>query len=1488
MTDNNFIWKTIDTMFKDNTNFLVKHHLESYNDFFKNGLKTILKDKNPMKFFKEKMEGTDDFKYQFEMYFGGKNVDKIYYGKPVIYDKNDNEEREHYMYPNEARLRNMTYGFTIHYDVEIDYTIYLDGQAEPHKDTHIIERVYLGKFPIMINSDFCLLKGLDPQVKFNMGECKNEVGAYFIIDGKEKCIMCQDDRADNMLYIKEHKSDDTYTHSAEIRSVSEDASKPNRTLSVRIVRETSQKTNGQIVVNIPQVRAPVPLFILMRALGILSDKEIIQTCLLEEIGTEKPVVNESYIELFRPSIHDSGHIFTQFAALKYIKELLKYKSDSNVLQILMLYFLPHIGELNFKHKAFYLGYMVKRLLNVYTGNENPTDRDSYAYKRIETPGVLLNKLFKEYYNKQFSHIFRTIDKEFFYKGSKSGANIYNDLNFKNLIQKNEKLIFVHDGVETCRKVEQGFRKAFKGDWGSDIHTKRSGIVQDLDRLSFFSMLTQLRKTNLAIGDGAKVRAPRFINSTQYGLICPINSPSGGHTGLHKHLSTSTYITKGTSGRPLYSYIRNISKIDEKGKNYINVKLIEECNIHQLNCFTKIFINGCWFALTDRPQDLCELMRSHKRNNIIDEFTSIYFNIKLNEIQISTDAGRPCRPLFYKMYDGNWSQKREFPDKLNWHNYVKGFKNEENEYFKTQKSRKDLVKNGSIIEFLDTMETQGIMLGHSSQTIEDFNEAVTHMEIHPSLILGIMANQIIFPEHNPYPRNAFSCSQGKQAVSLFHSNYRNRVDKTALFLNYGQNPITKSRYLEYACNNEVPYGENTIVAIMCYTGFNVEDAIIINQGSIDRGLFNTTKYAVYETFEENIMIGGGKNNSKIMNVYDPKHNVEGFKSGYDYSKLDENGLIRVGETINEKTILIGKAVMPMDTDGVPSDDSVKPKKGETGIIDRAFITEGKEGTRIAKIRIRSIRKPAIGDKFCSRAGQKGTAGVILDEIDMPTTATGLKPDIIVNPHAMPSRMTIGHIVETITSKLGAVYGGYGDCTAFCNKGPQQEIYGKYLLDAGLEKYGQEILYNGMTGEQLETEIYIGPTYYLRLKHMPKDKINYRARGPRDMLTRQTVAGRANDGGLRLGEMDRDCVVAHGLSHFVSETLMKRGDEFKVAVCNQTGCIAAYNPRKNIFLSPLADGPIKFETNVQKTMNVVNVTKFGRKFSIVKIPYAFKLLMQELQGMNIQMRLITEDNIDQLMSLSQGGVTEIRNLTHDKKATYKSVKELTTSKQLKDNRELERKEFLKQPMTEEFQMPTIISNAPNEFESMTGFGMGMSMATAMAMNQGFDDGDWGANIENTSMQMGYEQPTTYSVPGDPYAGSTEQTAFSSNQGNTTETPTPNMNDRVIFNGGEGHIFELPEWDEDPDNMLYGIRMDDGVEKFLPLQEIMDWSEDPDFKPYDSGSESDDDDYEEKPPLVIDKDDADIKKDIKLLNVEEIKEDEKEEQDNSDKKSVTMDTN
>jgi len=312
-----------------------------------------------------------------------------------------------------------------------------------------------------------------------------------------------------------------------------------------------------------------------------------------------------------------------------------------------------------------------------------------------------------------------------------------------------------------------------------------------------------------------------------------------------------------------------------------------------------------------------------------------------------------------------------------------------------------------------------------------------------------------------------------------------------------------------------------------------------------------------------------------------------------------------------------------------------------MVDKSFMTEGEEGYRLAKIRIREERIPAMGDKFSSRVGQKGTIGLILEEENMPFTADGLRPDIIVNPHAMPSRMTIGQLIECLMGKACVLYGGFGDCTAWVNKGPKDKQFGKMLTRQGFHSSGTEILYNGMTGEQLEANIYIGPTYYMRLKHMVKDKINYRTRGPRTALTRQTIGGRAKDGGLRIGEMDRDVIIGHGMSEFLNESFLTRGDEFYVAICNKTGTIAIYNESKDIFLSPMADGPIKFVTNKDESLNIINISRFGRSFSIVRVPYAFKLLYQELQAMNIQMRIITDANVDQLTSLKKGD--DIRKLT-----------------------------------------------------------------------------------------------------------------------------------------------------------------------------------------------------------------------------------------------------
>jgi DNA-directed RNA polymerase beta subunit len=459
------------------------------------------------------------------------------------------------------------------------------------------------------------------------------------------------------------------------------------------------------------------------------------------------------------------------------------------------------------------------------------------------------------------------------------------------------------------------------------------------------------------------------------------------------------------------------------------------------------------------------------------------------------------------------------------------------------------------------------------------------------------------------------------------------------LNNGQIPLVKSRYLKYIYNEEHTYGINAIVAIGSYGGYNVEDSILFNEGSINRGMFNTTYFNMYEAREESTKVAGSNIDSRFVNI--ETKNVINKRPGYDYSQLDDNGLIRENTPLDDKIIVIGKVTTNISNPDTFSDASISPKKGQLGYVDKAFITEGEEGFRIAKIRIREERLPAQGDKFCSRCGQKGTVGLIIPEENMPFNAEGIRPDIIINPHALPSRMTIGQLVETLMGKACAYYGGFGDCTAFVNKGSKHEIFGSLLRNIGYSSTGNELMYSGETGEQLEMEFFTGPCYYMRLKHMVKDKINYRAQGPRTMVTRQTVQGRANDGGLRIGEMERDGIIAHGATSFLKESMLDRGDDYYVAICNTSGTIAIYNETKNIFISPFSDGPLKFSENFENTMNLEVISKYGKSFSIVRVPYSFKLLIQELQVMNIQMRIITEDNIDQLTSMNYAKT--IQNLT-----------------------------------------------------------------------------------------------------------------------------------------------------------------------------------------------------------------------------------------------------
>ena len=1306
--DSSTVWKIIDKYFEDNPQSLVRHHIESYNDFFKNGIFQIFKEKKPIQISTRFDEKINEYRSRCIMYFGGKDGSKIYFGKPVIYD----DDSAHYMYPNEARLRNMTYGITIHYDVDIEIIDVLEtgekpimlggdadtyeeyeeyennivnavgssepaklkellrdqfiggsGKAPPRKGlrkkkdaeltpaetanirettaksmitpntqmrTITLEKILLGKFPIMLQSNYCVLTGLPREIRHTMGECLNDVGGYFIIDGKEKTVVSQEKFGDNMLYIRE-SGDDKYLYSAEIRSVSENVSKPVRTLSIKIMAPTNKFTYKNIVVNIPNVRKPVPLFIVFRALGIISDKQIITMCLLD---LDK---YEQMIDLFIPSVHDAGCILTQRNALKYIGMLTKGKTVPHALEVLADYFLPHVGEINFIQKAYYLGYVVFKLLSVYTGIELPTDRDNFKYKRIELVGSLIYDLFREYYTIQQKEIKLAFEEIVHYN-----QGTYADDLYKLIIDK-------YKEVFRERSVESGFKKAFKGNWGAHPHTKRIGVVQDLNRLSHNAMMSHLRKTNLPLDASVKLVGPRVLHSTQWGLFDPIDTPDGGNIGIHKHLSISAYVTQGYSREPLIRWLRE--KID--------MKLLEECSPIILSRMTKVIINGLWAGAITTPIEAVEKIKLYRRNGLIPTYTSATFDIQHNTVFIYTDAGRICRPLFYRDTEsGKMSfeqpsiKKHLDEDDFQWDELISGFNRKKDKTFNPNSYKmyelnelyenidaesnpaklKRFLEEKAIIDYLDTNETENSLIAlNAAELVKDKSRNHTHMEIHESFIFGMMSNLIIFPENNPATRNSFSCGQSKQACSMYHTNYQVRMDKTAVVLNYGQNPLVKTRYMEHINHESNPYGENAIVAIMCYTGYNVEDAILINEGALKRGLFRTTYYSTYETHEEKSKSGDVSIEKTFTNIENDS-TVTGTKPGYDYSKLDKYGIVRENTQMNDKTVLIGLTASSSGVKGVKMDESKTPKKGQLGIVDKTFITDGDEGKRIAKVRVREERIPNIGDKMASRAGQKGTIGLVIREEDMPFTKDGIRPDIIVNPHALPTRMTIGQLVECIIGKATAMYGGYSDCTAFINKGSKTRVFGDMLSKVGYHSSGNEVLYNGMTGQQIEAEIFMGPNYYMRLKHMVKDKINYRALGPRTALTRQPVSGRANDGGLRIGEMERDSVISHGMSEFLRESMMERGDKYYMAVCNNTGMLAVYNPSKNLFMSPMADGPLKYIGSLDgKDMRIENVTKFGRNYSVISVPYSFKLLMQELQTINVQMRIITEDNIQQLENM-----------------------------------------------------------------------------------------------------------------------------------------------------------------------------------------------------------------------------------------------------------------
>jgi len=856
----------------------------------------------------------------------------------------------------------------------------------------------------------------------------------------------------------------------------------------------------------------------------------------------------------------------------------------------------------------------------------------------------MTNLFRDLYNKLRNNIKNELDKQYNYGYWRDLGDLQYIINENNLLKIFDKSI-----------ISNLMIKSFKGNWGGNNDPKNEGMVQDLNRLSYLGYLSHIRRINTPIDRSVKLVEPHRLGNAQYGAMCPIESPDGGNIGLLKHFPVMTLVSYAIDIDPIIECTRELGLIylDE-----IDIKNLKKENIN----LTKIFFNNHWLGIHFNPFKFYKYLKLLKCNGIINSLISIVWYSQKKEIHIQTDAGRVLRPLYLtniyelnnlsdntnellinkdynksildigiknkklewssltkgklnKFYDINYNQfNKDLFKSLILKTTEKRIPEEYFNYYDIELDENKLIKNSCMIEYLDVEEINSSMIAMNRKSLNNKLIKYTHCEIDPSTILSVYSNIIPFSNHNPYPRNAFGCQQGKQAIGIYTTNFNNRIDTAGYIIHYPQKAIVHTKYTKYTHNDELPNGENVIVAIATYTGFNQEDSIMINQNSIDRGMFNITKFKSFIDEEEK-NYGGDEQLlfSNPIELSNEGKNINIKYANWDY--LNKDGFPEINKFIDEDDIILGKInkkttyVNEDDEIGVLTnkvekieyfDKSVKGNKSIKGFVDKVFVFEKENELRKVKIKLRKYMKPELGDKMCSRAGQKGVCGMIYKQEDMPFNKDGISPDIIINPHAIPSRMTIGQLIECVLCKLGCKYASTFDGTTFNNYNSTNLL--KELNTANLNKYSDEILYNGLTGEQMNCHIFFGPTYYYRLKHIVSDKYNYRTEGPVTSMTKQPTKGRANEGGLRIGEMETNAILGHGMGSFIKESMMERSDAFTYNIENENGTIAI--DKNNKLYSSYKDAK-------------------NNNFSSIKTPYAFKLLLQEIETLGIQPRLLNEN-------------------------------------------------------------------------------------------------------------------------------------------------------------------------------------------------------------------------------------------------------------------------
>ena len=1152
------LWVVVKKYFEEKG--LVRQHLDSYNRFMREILPSIIDE------------------YRVLAHTSGIKVivkDITIERKPQWINVDGSVQE---VTPMECRLRNLTYSVPVRVKLIIQ-----------HEATGITKEqdFKLMDLPVMLKSEIDPLGKYSREELISLGEDPDDPGGYFIINGSEKVLVAQEDLASNNIIVDVAQEGSSYTHVAKVTSMAK-----GRRSQLIIER----RKDGLFYASFQGHRIPAIIF--MVALGLASEAEILNAVSFD------PQIHLHVL----PSVLQAQQIFppleipenaspeeTQRLRAEYrekvIEEALDYIGSrfatgrpreeriSRARRLLDERLLPHIGtdssEETRRKKAVFIGQMIARIVEVYLGLRGVDDKDHYRNKRLKLAGDLLAVLIRNAMAALAKSLKEGIDKQV----SKEG-------------KMDIKMLFKPSII-----TDRVLHAMATGNWPGG----RTGISQLLDRTNMLSTLSHLRRAVSPLARGQPHFEARELHGTQWGRMCPFETPEGANIGLVKNLALMANVSVGIEDRDIeiLLYERGVvpivtvsthTKIYEGLLDQIRsaVEKGEEIDLSQYEGWSRVFLNGKLIGYHPHGAELARAIRAMRRRGELSSEVNVAYmeHGRIREVIINTDPGRIRRPLIV-VENGEPKLTAEMVEKLK----------------SGEMSFEDLVHRG-VVEYLDPDEEENALV---ALTPSDVTPEHTHLEIWIPAILGITASIIPYPEHNQSPRNMYQSAMAKQSLGLYAANYQKRMDTRGHLLHYPQKPLVQTRNMEIIGYNKRPAGQNMVVAVLTFTGYNMEDALILNKSSAERGLARSTFFRLYSTVEYKYL-GGVQDEITI-----PPTSVRGYRGPRAYEKLEEDGIVAPETPVSGGEVLIGKISPPRFLGSgeseyystgsalVRQDTSVVTRHGEKGVVDVVMITQDGEGNKLIKVRVRDLRIPELGDKFASRHGQKGVVGLLVPQYDMPFTEEGITPDLIINPHAFPSRMTVGQLIESIAGKAAALEGKYVDATPFY-KTPIEELQ-LVIKRYGYLPSGEEVMYDGRTGEKLVNPVFIGIVYYQKLHHMVSDKIHARARGPVQILTRQPTEGRSRVGGLRWGEMEVDCLVGHGASSLLREAMMDRSDATRVYVCELCGHIGWYDRNKGAFICP-----------VHKEKGVMRP---------VEMSYAFKLLLQELMSLGVKPRLITED-------------------------------------------------------------------------------------------------------------------------------------------------------------------------------------------------------------------------------------------------------------------------